>query len=134
MTIGLEHYLTVAAALLPTRREGPAMPRVVCAGHVNWDVTLYVDALPEADGEARLTLELPHEADARTVYAMLTERYPDTSLVAYRERERPARTRRGLESAIDGRLTERQRKSGVCSRTTGSAGQRGAAGIGLPDR
>ena len=30
------------------------MPRVVCAGHVNWDVTLYVDALPEADGEARL--------------------------------------------------------------------------------
>jgi len=60
-------------------------------------------------GEARLTLEIPHEADARAVYAMLTERYPDTSLVAYRERERPARTRRGVESAIDGRLTERQR-------------------------
>jgi len=30
------------------------MSRVVCAGHVNWDVTLYVDVLPEADGEARL--------------------------------------------------------------------------------
>jgi len=30
------------------------MPRVVCAGHVNWDVSLYVDALPEPDGEARL--------------------------------------------------------------------------------
>jgi ribokinase len=25
--------------------------RVVCAGHVNWDVTLHVDALPEPDGE-----------------------------------------------------------------------------------
>lgn len=25
---------------------------VVCAGHVNWDVTLYVDRLPEPDGEA----------------------------------------------------------------------------------
>ena len=31
------------------------MPRVVCAGHVNWDVTLRVDALPETDGEAVIT-------------------------------------------------------------------------------
>jgi len=30
------------------------MPRVVCAGHVNWDVTLYVDALPAVDGEAHV--------------------------------------------------------------------------------
>ncbi len=28
--------------------------RVLCAGHVNWDVTLQVDALPEVDGEARV--------------------------------------------------------------------------------
>ncbi|WP_129112990.1 carbohydrate kinase family protein [Halegenticoccus tardaugens] len=28
------------------------MPRVICAGHVNWDVTLHVDRLPEPDGEA----------------------------------------------------------------------------------
>ncbi|ADQ66561.1 carbohydrate kinase family protein [Halogeometricum borinquense] len=28
------------------------MPRVVCAGHVNWDVTLRVDSIPELDGEA----------------------------------------------------------------------------------
>ena len=27
------------------------MTRVVCAGHVNWDVTLHVDALPDPDGE-----------------------------------------------------------------------------------
>jgi ribokinase len=31
------------------------MARVVCAGHVNWDVTLRVDTLPEPDGEVRLT-------------------------------------------------------------------------------
>ena len=31
------------------------MTRIVCAGHVNWDVTLQVDRLPEADGEARIT-------------------------------------------------------------------------------
>ena len=30
------------------------MARVVCAGHVNWDVTLRVDRLPEPDGEASI--------------------------------------------------------------------------------
>jgi ribokinase len=37
----------------PLRRN--EMCRVICAGHVNWDVTLSVDRLPEADGEARIT-------------------------------------------------------------------------------
>ena len=64
----------------------------------------------EADGgQARLTVELPYEADARSVYGTLTDRYPGTTLVAYRERERPAKTRQGVKSAIDERLTERQR-------------------------
>ncbi|MFC7057134.1 carbohydrate kinase family protein [Halovenus salina] len=31
-----------------------AVPTVLCAGHVNWDVTLYVDRLPSADGEAAI--------------------------------------------------------------------------------
>ena len=31
------------------------MNRVVCAGHVNWDVTLHVDDLPDPDGEAAIT-------------------------------------------------------------------------------
>lgn len=30
------------------------MPRVVCAGHVNWDITLRVDRLPEPDAEAHI--------------------------------------------------------------------------------
>jgi len=30
------------------------MPRVVCAGHANWDVTLRVDNFPEPDAEARI--------------------------------------------------------------------------------
>jgi len=29
--------------------------RVICAGHVNWDVTLRVDRLPHPDGEATIT-------------------------------------------------------------------------------
>lgn len=31
------------------------MPRVICAGHVNWDVTLRVDDLPPVDGEATIS-------------------------------------------------------------------------------
>ncbi|MFB6092336.1 MAG: carbohydrate kinase family protein [Haloquadratum sp.] len=30
------------------------MPRVVCAGHLNWDITLRVDALPDPDAEVRV--------------------------------------------------------------------------------
>jgi len=30
------------------------MPRVVCAGHLNWDVTLRVEALPSPDGEVQV--------------------------------------------------------------------------------
>lgn len=31
------------------------MARIVCAGHVNWDVTLQVGALPDPDGEALIS-------------------------------------------------------------------------------
>ena len=52
------HGRTVSATppvgLLATGLHCRDMPRVVCAGHVNWDVTLYVDALPEVDGESHL--------------------------------------------------------------------------------
>jgi ribokinase len=33
------------------------MTRVLCAGHVNWDVTLHVDALPDPDGEAAIATQ-----------------------------------------------------------------------------
>lgn len=37
-----------------TARPGVTAPRVVCAGHLNWDVTLRVDRLPGPDEEARI--------------------------------------------------------------------------------
>jgi ribokinase len=33
------------------------MPRVICAGHVNWDVTIQVEGLPEPDGEAAIVTQ-----------------------------------------------------------------------------
>ena len=29
-------------------------PHVICAGHINWDVTMHVDRLPEPDGEVQI--------------------------------------------------------------------------------
>ncbi|AUX08630.1 ribokinase [Halalkaliarchaeum desulfuricum] len=29
-------------------------PNVICAGHINWDVTMHVDKLPEPDGEVQI--------------------------------------------------------------------------------
>src|SRR6056297_1604312 len=37
---------------VPTAETTDPGLRVVCAGHVNWDVTLHVDRLPDPDGEA----------------------------------------------------------------------------------
>ena len=38
----------------PDLRDDAPVPRVVSAGHINWDVTIHVDRLPEPDGETRI--------------------------------------------------------------------------------
>ena len=37
-----------------TPEESSAPPKVISAGHINWDVTMHVEGLPEADGETRI--------------------------------------------------------------------------------
>ncbi|OYR57205.1 carbohydrate kinase, partial [Halorubrum ezzemoulense] len=34
--------------------DADRVPKVVSAGHINWDVTIHVDRLPEPDGETRI--------------------------------------------------------------------------------
>jgi ribokinase len=43
---------TVNPDLEPETETGP--PAVIAAGHINWDVTIHVDELPERDGETRI--------------------------------------------------------------------------------
>lgn len=47
---------------------------VICAGHVNWDVTLYVDRLPSADGEATIVDQSQSGGGSasNTAYALAT--------------------------------------------------------------
>ncbi|MFB6143497.1 MAG: bacterio-opsin activator domain-containing protein [Halorientalis sp.] len=60
------------------------------------------------DGVARLTLELPQEADVRALFATLEDRYDSTELVGYHEHERPVQTREEFRAGLEESLTDRQ--------------------------
>ena len=59
-------------------------------------------------GTARLTVELPYEAEARELFALVEDRYPGTDLVGYHEHEREVGTRQEFRAALADRFTDRQ--------------------------
>ena len=59
-------------------------------------------------GAARVLLELPAGADSRAIADRVRERYPESELVAYRERERPPITKGEFIAGLEDRLTDRQ--------------------------
>jgi PAS domain S-box-containing protein len=60
------------------------------------------------DGTGHMSVELPTEADARSIVALLQERYPNAELAAYRERKRPPETKQEFIGKFKENLTERQ--------------------------
>ena len=58
--------------------------------------------------QTNVAVELPHSVDVRTFVDRLEEWYPDTELVARRDRERNDQTREAFEAALTERLTQRQ--------------------------
>lgn len=95
------------------------MPRVLCAGHVNWDVTLYVDGLPEVDGEARVrSRRAGGGGSAANVASVLVDLGVETGLVGSVGDDDPGRRARreladrgvdldGLRVVEDGVTTEK---------------------------
>lgn len=77
------------------------MPRIVCAGHVNWDVSLRVDRLPAPDGEASIESESGQGGGgAANVAAGLTSLGESVSLVgSVGSDERGREARRELAAA-----------------------------------
>ncbi|WP_435181928.1 GAF domain-containing protein [Halorussus sp. AFM4] len=69
-----------------------------------------LDAEFTADG-GRSVIELPQNADVRTVVESIQDGLPGTSVAAQRERERPARTVEEFRTALGEDLTERQRSA-----------------------
>ncbi|MFB6140799.1 MAG: bacterio-opsin activator domain-containing protein [Halosimplex sp.] len=67
-----------------------------------------ITAMSAAGGTGELTVEIPPEAQPRTVVEAVEERVPGADLTAYREHERPADTRQDVRARIDERLTDRQ--------------------------
>jgi len=60
------------------------------------------------DGVARLEVEAPQGNAARQLVDAVTERYPETSLAAYRESKRAERTRPEFAATLREQLTDRQ--------------------------
>ncbi|WP_255193080.1 bacterio-opsin activator domain-containing protein [Natronobeatus ordinarius] len=60
------------------------------------------------DGRARLTLEVPRSANVRAVIEAVEERYPETDVVSFRQRERDGETRQEFAARLEAELTERQ--------------------------
>lgn len=59
-------------------------------------------------GTGHVAVELPTEADARAILELLQNRYSETELTAYRERERPPETKQEFIAQLKETLTERQ--------------------------
>lgn len=62
-------------------------------------------------GRGRFCIEVPRSADVRRLTDRLRTAYPNTTLVAQREHERPARTAMEVRQSLDDRLTDRQREA-----------------------
>jgi predicted DNA binding protein len=60
------------------------------------------------NGRARLTVEVPLSSDTRGFVGRVQNRYPESTVVAIRERDRSVQTAREFRQSVDSRLTERQ--------------------------
>ena len=67
-----------------------------------------IRSVTAADGVATITVELPGEADIRPTVNAVTDAYPETSLAAKRETERPAETDIGFRGRLTDTLSDRQ--------------------------
>ncbi len=67
--------------------------------------TQAISATPD---DSRVVVEFPQEADVRGLVERLKESYPGTELLAYRHRERPAKTKQDFIENLTDNLTERQ--------------------------
>ena len=59
-------------------------------------------------GRARVTLEIPRSANVRSIVEALEDRYADTDVVSFQQREREAETRQEFAARLERDLTDRQ--------------------------
>ncbi|NHN48013.1 PAS domain S-box protein [Halostella sp. JP-L12] len=64
-----------------------------------------------ADGRGRFRIEAPQSADIRQLSTRLRTEYPDSTLVAQREFDRPAQKAREIRQSVSDQLTDRQQEA-----------------------
>jgi len=104
----------VAATIVTETDDG-------CLAELELDEPFVVEALAECGvetrslvaepGNARLIVDVPRTEAAREVADRVRDRVPGADLLAYRERERPAQTRREFVAELERRLTDRQQSA-----------------------
>jgi len=67
-----------------------------------------IRSLVATDGAATLTVDIPAAANPREFVDLIEERYPESSLLAFRERERPPTTKSEFIADLTEALTARQ--------------------------
>jgi predicted DNA binding protein len=80
--------------------DTPALRLVESGGRIR--------SVTATDGVATIGVELPSEADIRPTVDAVTDAYPETSLAAKRETERPAETDAGFRDRLTDSLSDRQ--------------------------
>ncbi|WP_435348454.1 bacterio-opsin activator domain-containing protein [Haloarchaeobius sp. HRN-SO-5] len=107
-----EEHDGVEAATVVTRNEGVSLVEftVRSSGLLSTLAEYGADVIEiEADPNgATIDVELPREANARTVVDHVEAEFDEVSLGAYRERERAATTKQEFIAALEAELTDRQ--------------------------
>jgi len=101
----------VSAVRTLTVDEGVALLEVSASSFLGVELADHGGSLREVeseDGRSRVTVDLPGESTARSVYDLLTGRYDRVELVGYRERDRPGETAQEFRTRVAERLTDRQ--------------------------
>lgn len=101
----------VTAVRTLTVDEGVALLEVSASSFLGVELADYggsLRAVESEDGRSRVTVDLPGESTARSVYDLLTGRYDRVELVGYRERDRPGETAPEFRTRVVERLTDRQ--------------------------
>ncbi|WP_266079925.1 bacterio-opsin activator domain-containing protein [Haladaptatus caseinilyticus] len=102
----------VTEARLVAEHDGEALFEFVLpAGTLVSTMSEYggkTQAITATPSESRVVVEFPQAADVRGLVERLKDSYPGTELLAYRHRERPAKTKQDFIKNLTDNLTERQ--------------------------
>ncbi|WP_158203431.1 bacterio-opsin activator domain-containing protein [Halomarina oriensis] len=104
--VGIEHVGIIAEDDDAIRCE-MRLQRDIVATHLA-DCGAVTRSVHVDETGARVVVELPQDADVREFVEAVQRRYPDTDLLARRNRSSSAQTRRDVRAGISERLTDRQ--------------------------